>query len=85
MVSKNPAYDLVLMDIQMPIMDGYEATRLIRKNGHKDLIICGLSANAMKKDLELAEAAGMNGYLTKPIEPADMVTIFNKHLKKVAD
>jgi len=76
------AYDLVLMDIQMPVMDGYEATRLIRKNGYTNLIICGLSANAMKKDLELAEAAGMNDYLTKPIEPSDMLTIFNKHLKQ---
>jgi len=85
MVSKNDAYDLVLMDIQMPIMDGYEATRLIRKNGYKDLIICGLSANAMKKDLEFAEEAGMNDYLTKPIEPNDMSTIFNKYLIKVTD
>jgi len=75
-------YDLVLMDIQMPIMDGYEATRLIRKNGYINLIICGLSANAMKKDLELAEAAGMNDYLTKPIEPNDMLIIFNKYLKQ---
>jgi len=76
------AYDLVLMDIQMPIMDGYEATRLIRKNGYTNLIICGLSANAMKKDLELAEAAGMNDYLTKPIEQDAMLEIFNKYLER---
>lgn len=81
-ILKNDTYDLVLMDIQMPIMDGYEATRLIRKSGNTNLIICGLSANAMKKDLELAEEAGMNGYLTKPIEPNDMLTIFNKYLNK---
>jgi len=75
-------YDLVLMDIQMPIMDGYEATRLIRENGYTNLIICGLSANAMKKDLELAEAAGMNDYLTKPIEQDAMLAILNKYLKQ---
>ena len=84
-ILKNNDYDLVLMDIQMPIMDGYEATRVIRKNGYTNLIICGLSANAMKKDLELAEDAGMNGYLTKPVEPEDMLTIFNKYLKKGAE
>ena len=81
-ILNNDAYDLVLMDIQMPIMDGYEATRLIRNNGYKNLIICGLSANAMKKDLELAEAAGMNDYLTKPIEPNDMSITFSKFLKR---
>ncbi|MCW9047685.1 MAG: ATP-binding protein [Gammaproteobacteria bacterium] len=80
-ILNNETYDLVLMDIQMPIMDGYDATRLIRENGYTNLIICGLSANAMKKDLQLAEAAGMNDYLTKPIEPDDMSAIFNKYLK----
>lgn len=83
MISNNTTYDLVLMDIQMPVMDGYDATQLIRNNGHRELIICGLSANAMKKDLELAEAAGMNDYLTKPIEPNEMSTIFEKHLHKL--
>ncbi|MCW8933229.1 MAG: ATP-binding protein [Gammaproteobacteria bacterium] len=81
-ILNNELYDLVLMDIQMPIMDGYEATRLIREKGYTDLIICGLSANAMKKDLQLAEAAGMNDYLTKPIEADDMSAIFNKYLKQ---
>jgi len=83
MVSKNNTYNLVLMDIQMPVMDGYEATRLLREKGYSDLIICGLSANAMKKDLEQAEIAGMNGYLTKPIEASDMLTIFDKFLVKI--
>jgi len=81
-ITNNDTYDMVLMDIQMPIMDGYEATRNIRKNGYTDLIICGLSANAMKKDLQLAKEAGMNDYLTKPIEANDMSKIFNKYLNK---
>ncbi len=41
-------YDLIFMDIQMPIMDGYTATRMLREQGLETLIICGLSANAMK-------------------------------------
>lgn len=85
MISNNTTYDLVLMDIQMPVMDGYDATQLIRNNGHRELIICGLSANAMKKDLELAKAAGMNDYLTKPIEPNEMSTILEKYLHKLID
>jgi len=85
MIYDNKKYDLVLMDIQMPVMDGFEATRLLRDKGYEDLIICGLSANAMKKDLEQAETVGMNGYLTKPIEANDMLTIFNKFLVKVHD
>jgi len=81
-ITNNNTYDLVLMDIQMPIMDGYEATRMIRSNGYTDLIICGLSANAMKKDLELAQDAGMDDYLTKPIDPNNMSAILNKYLTK---
>ena len=83
MVSNNKTYDLVLMDIQMPVMDGYEATRLLRDKGYNDLIICGLSANAMKKDLQQAETVGMNDYLTKPIETSDMLAIFDKFLVKI--
>lgn len=46
------AYDLIFMDIQIPNMDSYEATKAIRKLGFDDLIICGLSANVLKEDLE---------------------------------
>lgn len=81
-VSREKSYDIVLMDIQMPIMDGYEATRKIRSNGFKDLIICGLSANAMKQDYERAIQAGMNDYLTKPIETHEMQDFFSKYLDK---
>jgi signal transduction histidine kinase/CheY-like chemotaxis protein len=73
-------YDLILMDVQMPIMDGYEATRKIRKAGFSELIICGLSANAMKKDIELAAQAGMSDYLTKPLELESLDTVLRKYL-----
>ncbi len=65
-------YDLVLMDLQMPVMGGLEATEIIRKELKLDIPIVGLSANAMKGDQERCLEAGMNGYLTKPFDPEDL-------------
>ncbi|OOV87806.1 PAS domain-containing protein [Oceanospirillum linum] len=60
-------FDLVLMDIQMPVMDGYTATRRLRAQGNK-LPVIALTAAAMAEDQQRAADAGMNGHLTKPIE-----------------
>lgn len=84
-VLQNPAYDLILMDVQMPIMGGYEATKAIRAAGFNDLIICGLSANAMQEDYDLAKEAGMDDYLTKPIEPELFQHMLAKYLKLDTD
>ena len=60
-------YELILMDIQMPVMNGYEATALIREQ-NKDIPIIALTANAMMEDVAKTEAAGMNTHLGKPID-----------------
>ena len=61
--------DLVLMDVQMPVMDGYEATRRLRVQAEfKDLPIIALTANALVEEKEKCIAAGMNGFVTKPVK-----------------
>jgi CheY-like chemotaxis protein len=63
------SYDLVLMDVQMPVMDGMEATTRLRKIFHvEDLPIIGITAHAMPEDREKFTACGMNGCLAKPIK-----------------
>ena len=67
-------YDVILMDVQMPEMDGLEATRIIRKlMGAVQPHIIAMTANAMEGDREMCIAAGMNDYISKPIRINDLV------------
>ena len=64
-------YDMILMDVQMPVMNGYEATRAIRRSSHelaKKIPIIAMTANAFSEDIQHSLAAGMNAHVSKPVE-----------------
>ncbi|MDD3368495.1 MAG: response regulator [Lachnospiraceae bacterium] len=73
----------ILMDIQMPVMDGYEATKKIRESGREDaesIPIIALTANAFAEDVQRALDAGMNGHIAKPISKQALFTLLDKVL-----
>ena len=76
----NPDIDLILMDIRMPEMDGYEATRQIRKF-NKEVIIVAQTAYALSMEREMAMEAGCDDYLLKPIRKANLLEVINKYFK----
>lgn len=80
MCKNMPDIDLVLMDIQMPVMGGYDATRGIREF-NKDLVIIAQTAYALVGDKEKAIQAGCNDYITKPINEKLLLEMINKHLE----
>ena len=82
---ENESYDIVLMDCQMPIMNGFDAAKVIRhsdKIDNNDVPIIALTANAMKGDREKCLQAGMDDYLTKPIEKDVLIDALNRWLSQ---
>jgi two-component system, sensor histidine kinase and response regulator len=80
--AENEAYDVVLMDLQMPVMDGYTAAREIRKDSRQNkLPIIAMTADAMDSVRDKALDAGMNDYVTKPISPGDLFRALVKCIK----
>lgn len=76
-------YDAILMDVQMPIMNGYEATRAIRslsRKDVKDLPIIAMTANALEEDKEAAIKSGMNGHIAKPLDMDIFISVLKKFL-----
>ncbi|MCM1136737.1 MAG: response regulator [Clostridium sp.] len=81
--SEEGYYDAILMDVQMPIMDGYEATRTIRALNRKDvetIPIIAMTANAMEEDKENALKSGMNAHIAKPLDMDLFLSILGKYL-----
>ncbi len=77
-------YELIFMDLQMPVMDGYEATKLIREE-NKEIPIVALTANAMVEDIEKTKAVGMHAHLNKPIEIEKLYETLLKYLSKKSE
>ena len=76
-------YDIILMDVQMPVMNGYEATKNIRALKRKDaqtVPIVAMTANAFEEDKENALKAGMNDHLAKPLDIPKLLEMLNKYL-----
>jgi CheY-like chemotaxis protein len=82
MVSKPGDYDVILMDIMMPVMNGYEATRAIRSSDHplaKTIPIVAMTANAYREDVEKAFAAGMDEHVPKPIDIKYLMKVLERY------
>ncbi len=83
-ILEQKVFDVILMDCQMPVMDGYDAARVIRDSSSKvikhDVPIIALTANAMKEDREKCRAAGMDDFLPKPFDPDELDALISEYI-----
>ncbi len=79
------SYDCVLMDVQMPVMDGLEATRRIRQLGFTDLPILAMTANAMMEEREATRSAGMDAHIAKPIDSSLLLRTLSRFMNSEDD
>jgi len=79
----NKPYDVILMDIQMPEIDGLEATRIIRRQLTQQPVIIAMTANAMQEDKEACLLAGMNDYISKPINLDEIMLLLQKYAEQI--
>ncbi len=83
-LAEDAAFDLILMDVQMPEMDGYTATRALRADARlAHLPVIAMTANTMETDREAARAAGMDGHVGKPFELDELVAVINRRLGRM--
>jgi signal transduction histidine kinase/CheY-like chemotaxis protein len=81
LLERDDEYRLVIMDVQMPVMDGLEATRRIRLNPKwQKLPILAMTAHAMNGDRERCLSAGMNGYISKPVHPSHLLSVMDEYM-----
>ncbi|MFM9910472.1 MAG: response regulator, partial [Chitinophagaceae bacterium] len=79
---KEYGYDIILMDVQMPELDGLEATAFIRQQSYAQPVIIAMTANAMQGDRDDCIEAGMNDYISKPVKPEEIVVMLKKWAEK---
>ena len=77
-ILKEKKFDIVFMDVQMPVVDGIKATNIMRANGDETIVVA-MTANAMKGDREMCINAGMNEYISKPFKKEDVYSLLEKY------